>query len=89
MNSNHPPILFYRQNKYLPPLTQNRDGDAGHAECGTYVQAPYEDINEETYEQLAGAMPDIAWSKFVEQDDNTTGTQTLACTAGVCELVNI
>lgn len=56
---------------------------------GTYVQAPYEDITAETYEQLAGAMPDIDWSKFVEEDDNTTGTQTLACTAGVCELVNI
>jgi hypothetical protein len=37
-------------------------------------------------------MPkDIDWSKLsdVEKEDTTRGTQELACTAGVCELVDI
>ena len=33
----------------------------------------------------------IDWSKLseYEQEDNTTGTQELSCTAGVCEIVDI
>jgi len=53
----------------------------------TYQQAPYTDANKEEYEAALAAMPvDIDWSEFVEQDDNTTGAQTLACTAGSCEI---
>jgi len=55
---------------------------------GTYRQAPYEDIDEETYNALLAAMPkDVDWSKFTEKEDNTIGQQTLACSAsGGCEI---
>jgi len=53
----------------------------------TYQQAPYTDASKEEYEAALAAMPvDIDWSEFIEQDDNTTGAQTLACTAGGCEI---
>jgi ribonucleoside-diphosphate reductase alpha chain len=53
----------------------------------TYQQAPYEDITEEQYKELASNMPgDINWEELVEKDDNTEGAQTLACVAGACEI---
>lgn len=53
----------------------------------SYVQAPYEDITKEKYEELLAQMPkDIDWSEFVEETDNTEGSQNYACTAGHCEL---
>jgi len=56
----------------------------------TYQQAPYEDISAEQYEELLASMPkDINWNDLVyfEQEDNTTGSQELACTGGACEIV--
>ena len=56
----------------------------------TYQQAPYEDITAEKYEELLTAMPkDINWIdlQYFEQEDNTTGSQELACTGGACEIV--
>ena len=58
----------------------------------TYQQAPYQDIDEKTYKKLAKEMPtDINWNKLqeFETEDTTKGSQELACTAGVCELVDI
>jgi len=53
----------------------------------TYQQAPYEDINEEQYKELASKMPaQVNWSELVEKDDNTEGSQTLACVGGTCEI---
>jgi ribonucleoside-diphosphate reductase alpha chain len=53
----------------------------------TYQQAPYEDINEEQYKELASKMPaKVDWSELVEKDDNTEGSQTLACVGGTCEI---
>lgn len=53
----------------------------------TYQQAPYEDITEEQYKELASKMPgDINWEDLIEKDDNTEGSQTLACTGGSCEI---
>jgi ribonucleoside-diphosphate reductase alpha chain len=53
----------------------------------TYQQAPYEDINEEQYKELASKMPgDINWQELIERDDNTEGSQTLACVGGSCEI---
>lgn len=55
-----------------------------------YQQAPYEDISMEQYKELVKAMPkEINWDdlqKF-EQEDNTTGSQELACVGGACEIV--
>jgi len=58
----------------------------------TYQQAPYQDIDKATYTKLAKKMPaSIDWQKLqdFEKEDNTKGSQELACTAGVCELVDI
>jgi len=53
----------------------------------TYQQAPYEDITEEQYKELASKMPSsINWEELVERDDNTEGSQTLACVGGTCEI---
>ena len=54
---------------------------------GTYRQAPYEEISHLEYENLNDTMPKtIDWEAFKEGTDNVEGTQTLACTAGGCEI---
>ena len=58
----------------------------------TYKQAPYQDINEEEYKSFMEKMPNhINWSllKEYEKEDTTIGSKELACTAGVCEMVDI
>lgn len=57
-----------------------------------YQQAPYQDCTEEEYLELASKMPSsIRWEdlSFYEFDDNTSGTQTLACSASGCETVDV
>ena len=54
-----------------------------------YQQAPYEEIDEEKYNELFAAMPkDINWEDLakIEVEDNTIGSQELACVGGACEL---
>jgi ribonucleoside-diphosphate reductase alpha chain len=58
----------------------------------TYKQAPYQDIDEETYNELLTKMPSsVDWSKLqeFEKEDTTSGGRELACTAGVCEVVDL
>jgi len=58
----------------------------------TYAQAPYQDITEDKYTELHSKMPvSIDWSKLAnfEKEDTTSGSKELACTAGVCEIVDI
>jgi len=55
-----------------------------------YQQAPYEDIDESQYEKLVAAMPqNVSWEELsqFEKEDNTTGSQELACVGGACEIV--
>jgi len=55
-----------------------------------YQQAPYEDITAEKYKELVAAMPKgVDWKDLeqFEQEDNTTGSQELACVGGACEIV--
>lgn len=54
----------------------------------TYAQAPYQDITKEEYEKLSSEMPEIDWGMLYsfEAEDNTVGSQTLACTGNNCEL---
>lgn len=57
-----------------------------------YKQAPYQDLTEEQYRVLKAAMPaKIDWACLTdyEEDDQTKGVQSLACSAGVCEIVDI
>ena len=53
-----------------------------------YKQAPYQEIDEITYNTLASVFPKINWDEFkaMEHEDNTTGMQELSCSAGVCEI---
>ena len=58
----------------------------------TYKQAPYQDINAEDYDKLSSEMPPaIDWYELQEYErgDTTSGSQELACTGGVCEVVDI
>lgn len=55
----------------------------------TYQQAPYISITEEEYLKWMERTPKIEWSKFNvdEHQDNTIGSQTLACVGMVCDLI--
>lgn len=58
----------------------------------TYAQAPYQEVDKETYEKALELMPgSIDWSKLseFESEDTTKSSQTFACTGEVCEIVDI
>jgi len=58
----------------------------------TYAQAPYQDCDKAVYTEALKAMPkSIDWSKLsdYEKEDNTAGTQTLACSGDSCEVVDL
>jgi len=58
----------------------------------TYRQAPYQEIEKEEYDNMVKEFPrSITWEmlSLYETVDTTTGTQDLACSAGVCEIVDI
>jgi ribonucleoside-triphosphate reductase len=56
-------------------------------DTGTYRQAPYEEIDEAKYKELAANQKvEIDWTKFMEETDTTTSSKELACSSGVCEL---
>lgn len=53
----------------------------------TYEQAPYEAIDEETYDKLVSEFPEIDFDTFWQFEtnfDSTSGAQTLACVGGAC-----
>ena len=59
---------------------------------GTYQQAPYQECGKSDYEELKAIMPKgIDWSGLseYEQEDNTSGMQTLACSGDSCEIVDL
>ena len=54
-----------------------------------YQQAPYEDATDEMFAELVSKMPkDIDWNDLAnyEVEDNTIGSQELACVGGACEI---
>ena len=58
----------------------------------TYQQAPYQECLATDYHMLLDQMPDsIDWDKLseYEQEDNTAGSQTLACSGDSCEIVDL
>jgi len=53
----------------------------------TYVQAPYQECTKEEYQALLKKTPkEVDWLSFKEEEDNTEGSQTLACTGNACEI---
>jgi len=58
----------------------------------TYQQAPYQECTKDDYKTLLKDFPSkIDWEKLssYEQEDNTVGMQTLACSGDVCEIVDL
>ena len=53
---------------------------------GTYVQAPFEDCDIETYNKMLTTLKDVDLSKIVELDDDTDLSGELACAGGACEI---
>ena len=54
-----------------------------------YQLAPYEEIDEKTYNVMLADFPKIDYSKLskYETEDNTTGAQTVACSGDSCEII--
>ena len=54
---------------------------------GTYTQAPFEDITEEQFNEMAQHLHNIDLSKIVEFTDDTALMDQAACAGGACEIV--
>ena len=53
---------------------------------GTYKQAPFETIDEETYLTMSKNLKNIDLTQVIETEDNTDLTGELACAGGACEV---
>ncbi|MAZ33841.1 MAG: putative ribonucleoside-diphosphate reductase subunit alpha [Prokaryotic dsDNA virus sp.] len=60
---------------------------------GTYKQAPYQELSKEEFDKWVAEhpTPKIDWTKLskFEKEDNTTGSQELACSSGGCDITDI
>ena len=52
----------------------------------TYVQAPFEDCTEETYNELMSTLQNLDLTRVVELEDMTDLSGELACAGGACEV---
>lgn len=53
---------------------------------GTYIQAPFEDCTEETFNEMFKHLAEIDLSQVIEIDDNTEAKDNIACSGGKCEV---
>jgi len=54
---------------------------------GSYVQAPFEDITKEEYEERISHVKSIDLTNVIEMDDSIDFSSIAACSGGACELV--
>ena len=54
---------------------------------GIYKQAPFESIDEETYNEMEHGLKNIDLTQVVEVEDKTELTGELACAGGACEIM--
>jgi len=91
--------VYYKPEEFLPCMQwiwDNFDLASGisflpYSEH-TYQQAPYQEITEEQYNDAVLEMPmEIDWNDLAdfESEDLTSGAQTLSCSAGECEIVDL
>ena len=88
--------VYYKDDEFLEVgawIYNNFDGVSGvsllpHSDH-VYKQAPYQECNEEEYNEAVANFPTLDWTQFNEVEDTTTATQELSCTAGVCEMVGV
>ena len=54
---------------------------------GSYLQAPFEDITKEKFEELYQYLTDIDLKECIEYEDETSHTEgAMACSGGACEI---
>mgnify|MGYP003666522604 FL=1 len=53
---------------------------------GTYVQAPFEDCDKETYEKMLALVKNINLDLVIETEDETDLSGEIACGGGACEI---
>lgn len=53
---------------------------------GTYIQAPFEDCDEDTYHTMLEALQEVDLSSIIEMQDDTDLQGELACAGGSCEI---
>lgn len=56
---------------------------------GTYVQAPFEEIDKKEFDKRYSLLTKLDLTKVVEISDNTDLSAELACSGGSCEVVNL
>ena len=92
--------IYVRQNEWMEVgawVFKNFDKLSGVSflpyDGGIYKQAPYQEVTKEEYEAFIKEhpTPDIDWKdmRVYETEDNTTGSQELACSGGACEVNDI
>lgn len=52
----------------------------------SYRQAPYQQCSEEAWKTAKESLPNVAFTEFIEDYDNTTASQEFACLGGQCEI---
>jgi ribonucleoside-diphosphate reductase alpha chain len=71
-------------------MWENRESYTGISvlpyDGGTYVQAPFEDITEEKFNEMNSYICNIDLTKVIEIDDNTNLSDQAACAGGACEV---
>ena len=71
----------------------NRDVYTGIAvlpyDNGGYIQAPFESINKQDYEEAMKHLNEVDLRYIVEEQDNTNLQNELACAGGACEIKSI
>lgn len=55
----------------------------------TYLQAPFEEIDEETYNNMPDINVDFTLLPVYEKTDTTTSSHSFACTANGCDVVDL
>jgi ribonucleoside-diphosphate reductase alpha chain len=74
-------------------MWKNRDHYNGLAvlphDGGTYVQAPFEDITKQKYDEMSRTLQGVDLTKVVELEDKTDLSGELACAGGDCEITSL
>ena len=56
------------------------------ADGGSYIQAPFEDCDEETYSEMMKSLEAVDLTNVLEMQDNTDLQGEIACGGGACEI---
>jgi ribonucleoside-diphosphate reductase alpha chain len=53
---------------------------------GTYIQAPFEDCDQATYDEMVQHLHAIDLSQVIEDEDMTNLNDQVACAGGACTI---